>query len=148
MTECRCRTEDVDCRLKCRCRTNFFPAFKYDFSHHIALTKPAAAVYRRAGYITFHYLFCFQCRLAGCTFYRWRNVGLSGISSVRYRNEQKRWCQKQSGTGIRGPSPVPECSGAGQRYRMPECRCPAMIFIYIFRIEDMLEKRAEKKTTE
>jgi hypothetical protein len=35
MPECRCRTEEADCRKKCRCRTNFRPAFRpftYDFS--------------------------------------------------------------------------------------------------------------------
>jgi hypothetical protein len=59
-----------------------------------------------------------------------------GIWSVRYMNEQKCRCRKQSGTGIRGPSPVLECSGTGLRYRMPEClccrhrprcRCPAIL---------------------
>jgi hypothetical protein len=36
----------------------------------------------------------------------------------------------QSGTGITkrdaSNSSVPECSGTGLRYRMPECRCPAL----------------------
>ncbi len=59
----------------------------------------------------------------GVRFYQYRNAGLSGIWSVRYRNEQKCGCRNQSGTGIRGPSPVPECSGTGLRYRMLECRC-------------------------
>jgi hypothetical protein len=44
---------------------------------------------------------------------------LSGIQSVRYRNEQKKCrCQNQSGTEIRGPG-----TGSRLRYRMPECRC-------------------------
>ncbi len=60
------------------------------------------------------------------SFFNCRNVGLSGIQSVRYWNEQKFRCRKQSGSEIRGPSPVPEWSGTGLRYRMPECRCPAM----------------------
>ncbi len=56
---------------------------------------------------------------------------------IRYRNGQKLRCQNQSGTGIRGSSPVRECSGTGLRYRMPECRfrrhwarcrCPAMSY--------------------
>jgi hypothetical protein len=61
-----------------------------------------------------------------CRLYPYLNAGLSSIWSVRYRNEQKCRCQNQSSTGIRGPSPVPECSGTGLRYRMPVCRCPAM----------------------
>jgi hypothetical protein len=32
MPESRCRTEAADNRKKCRCRTNFSPAFKYDFA--------------------------------------------------------------------------------------------------------------------
>ncbi len=51
-----------------------------------------------------------------------------------HRHEQKRRCRNQSGTGIRGPSPIPECSGIGLGYRMlacrrrhrPLCGCPAM----------------------
>ncbi len=50
------------------------------------------------------------------------NARLSGIWSVRYRNEQDCQCHKQSGTGRRGPSPVPECFGR-LRYWMPEWRC-------------------------
>jgi hypothetical protein len=48
MMECLCRTEEVDCRLKRRCRTNFSLAFRHlhvIFQHHTALTTPAAAVY-------------------------------------------------------------------------------------------------------
>jgi hypothetical protein len=52
-----------------------------------------------------------------CRVYPFLNDGLSGI-----RNGQKFRCRNQSGTGIRGPSPVPECSGTGLRYRMSECR--------------------------
>ncbi len=45
-------------------------------------------------------------------------------------------CRDQSGTGIKGPSPVPECSGTGLRCRMPECRCPAMACMcYYFHID-------------
>ncbi len=65
------------------------------------------------------------------SFFKGRNVGLSGIQSVRYRNEQRFRCQNKSCTGIRGPSPVPECSGTWLRYRCrrhrPRCRCPAML---------------------
>ncbi len=46
MPECRCRTEAADYRRKCRCRTNFFPAFRHSviylwqkmspgFPHHL-----------------------------------------------------------------------------------------------------------------
>ncbi len=56
-------------------------------------------------------------------FFKCRNAGLSVIWSVRYQNEQECRCRNQSGTGLRGPSPVLECSGNGLRYQMPECRC-------------------------
>ncbi len=56
-------------------------------------------------------------------FFKCRNAGLSGIRSVRYRNEQECRCRNRSGAGIRGPSPVPECSGTGLKYHMSECRC-------------------------
>jgi hypothetical protein len=98
------------------------PAFIYDFSTSYSTITPAA-VYGRAGYITFNYL---QCGREGCTFYQCQNVGLSGILSVQYRNEQKGQWRNQSGTGIRGPSLVLECSDSRLRYRMPECRCPAI----------------------
>ncbi len=81
---------------------------------YIARIRPSAAVYGRAGCITFHYL---QLRRAlGIPFtitnnscFKCRNVGLSGIQSVRYRNEQtipmsepvryqNKWTQ--SGTGM------------------------------------------------
>ncbi len=63
-------------------------------------------------------------------------IGLSGIQSIRYQNEQKCGYLNQSGTGIRGPSPVPECCGTGLRYRTecrcrrhrPRCRCPSLHF--------------------
>ncbi len=144
MPECRCWTEAADCRRKCRCRTNFSAAFRLlhmIFQYHIERITPSAAVYGRAGCIHFHSQ---QYGRAVCSthtvypFFKCRNVGLSGIQSVRCRNEQK--CgyrkqsstgirgpspvpEKQSSTGIRGPSPVPEWSGTGLRYRMPECRC-------------------------
>jgi hypothetical protein len=51
------------------------------------------------------------------TIFKCRNVGLSGIQSVRYRNKQKCRYRNQSGTGIRGPCPVPECSGTELRCR-------------------------------
>jgi hypothetical protein len=38
---------------------------------------------------------------------------------VRYRNEKKCRCRKPSGTGIREPSPVSECSGTGLRCWVP-----------------------------
>jgi hypothetical protein len=62
-------------------------------------------------------------------FFNFRNVGLSGIQSVRYRNEQKCRCRNQSGTEIRAPGPVTECSGTGLRYRMPECQYIPAYFV-------------------
>jgi hypothetical protein len=79
--------------------------------------------------------------LQGVHFYQCRNVGLSGIRSVRYRNEQYadalveplRYRDKGNQSG------VPDCSSKGLRYRMPECgcrrhhprcRCPALHIQY------------------
>jgi hypothetical protein len=68
-----------------------------------------------------------------------QNVGLSDIWSVRYRNEKKWRCRNHSGTRIRRPNPVPECSGTRPRWWMPDCRyrrhqpwcqCPAMHSCY------------------
>ena len=55
----------------------------------------------------------------GVPLFKCRNVGLFGIQSFRHQNEQKCQFRNQSGTRIRGTSPVPECSGTGLRYRMP-----------------------------
>ncbi len=52
MPECRCRTEAADYRKKCRCRTNFFPAFRHSviylwqkmspgFPHHLIVQQEA-----------------------------------------------------------------------------------------------------------
>ncbi len=146
--ECRCRTSAADYRKNIRCRTNFSPAFRYlhiIFQYYIARITPSAAVYRRAGCITFHYSTCsvdvhwvmgIPFTTTNNSFFKCRNVRLSGIQSVRYRNEQKFRCRHQFVTKIRGPSPVPECSGTGLRYKIrecrcrrhrPRCRCPAMM---------------------
>jgi hypothetical protein len=92
---------------ECRCRTDFFsiPAFR----HHKHLdvqdvTLPAPAVWACRVYPNpllavrtckvfislFKFVQCFQNVFLKC-----RNVGLSGISSVRYRNNQKYWFRKQ-----------------------------------------------------
>jgi hypothetical protein len=61
------------------------------------------------------------------------NAGLSGIRSVRCRSEQKCRSLNQSGTGITGLSPVPECILTGLRYRnrcrrhRSRYRCPAIV---------------------
>ncbi len=77
-----------------------------------------------------------------CPFFKCRNVGLSGIQSVRYR--------------IRGPSLVQECSDTGLRYRMPEfrcrwhqprCRCPAMLSAYPCRLKLILHSRCGEHWT-
>jgi hypothetical protein len=78
------------------------------FQHHIARITPSAAFYGSAGCITFHYLqFGRELGIPFTTttnsFFKCRNVGLSGIQSGRFRNEQKFRCRNQSGTGIRGP---------------------------------------------
>ncbi len=74
------------------------------------------------------------CRVYDIPFHhqQW-NAGLSSIWSFRYRNEQKYRGRNQFSTGIKGPSPVPECSGTGLRDWMPECRCrcPAILIILI-----------------
>jgi hypothetical protein len=71
----------------------------------MARITPSAAVYGRAGCITFQYLqFGRALGIPFTTttnrFFKCRNVGLSGIQSVRYRNEQKLRCRNQSGTGM------------------------------------------------
>jgi hypothetical protein len=122
-TEPRCRTEAADSRKKCRCLTNFYPAFRHlqmIFQYQIARITPSAAVYGRAGCITFHYLqfgraLGIPFTTTNNSFFKCRNVGLSVIQSVRYRNEQKLRCRNQSGTGIRGQSLVTKCSGTGCR---------------------------------
>ncbi len=64
---------------------------------------------------------------AGCIFLDLRpmflNAGMPDCTAHWYRNELNCRCREQSGTGIRGPSPGPECTGTGLRCRMPECRC-------------------------
>ncbi len=96
MPECGCRTEAADYRKKCQCWTNFSPAFQHlhmIFQNHIARITQSAAAYGRAGCITFHYLqfgpaLGFPFTTTNNSFFKCRNVGLSGIQSVRYRNEQ------------------------------------------------------------
>jgi hypothetical protein len=56
MPECRCRTEADDYRKKCRCRTNFYPAFRHlhmIIQYNIARITTSEAVYGRAGCIHF-----------------------------------------------------------------------------------------------
>jgi hypothetical protein len=48
---------------------------------------------------------------------------LKKLNAGRYRNKQKFRCRNQSGSGIRGPSPVPDCSCIRLSCRMLECRC-------------------------
>ncbi len=109
MLECRWRTEAADYRKKCRRRTNFYPAFRHlimNFQYHIARTRitPRAAVLGRAGCITFITTNSSSMNVQGvslsspptqavwtCRVYpvfKCRTVGLSGIQSVRYRNEK------------------------------------------------------------
>ncbi len=100
MPECRCRTEAANYWKKSRCRTNFSLAFRHlhiIFQYHKARITQLADVYGRSGCITFHYL-QFERALGipfttNNSFFKCRNVGLSGIQSVRYRNEQKFRCQ-------------------------------------------------------
>ncbi len=126
MPECRCQTEAADYRKKCRCWTNFSPAFRHlhmIFHYHIAIITPSAAVYERAGCSTFHYLQLgvgIPFTTTTNSFFIWRNVRLSGIQSVRYRNELKFPCLNQSGIGmLRYRTEI-------QNARMPRCRCSAM----------------------
>jgi hypothetical protein len=80
-----------------------------------------------------------QCGRVGCyvslftlCFFKCRNAGLSDIWSVQYQNEQECRCHNQSGTGIRGPSTLLECSGTewdiGCRQHRSWCWCPAMLY--------------------
>ncbi len=92
-------------RQKCRCRTNFSLALWHlhmIFQHHIALITPAAAVYGRARYISFHYL---RFAVWPCRVYFFINAGMSDCpewikitpmpESVQYRD-----MRTQSGTGM------------------------------------------------
>ncbi len=113
MPECRCRTEDGTAGKSANAGLTFsgspvLPHLHLIFQHHTALITPEAAVYGRSGFITIT-TFSLQCGCVGCTFFI--NAGMSGCPA-----------SNQSGTRIRGPSPVPESFGTGLRYRMPECR--------------------------
>jgi hypothetical protein len=136
MPECRCRTEGVDYRKKYRCRTNFSPAFTCDFSishsknntisiclwtcrvYHFPL--PAAWTCSR---FPFHNHQNKQYESAWCTPFLMPECRTVRHPVSPVPQWTKCWCRNQSDTGIRGPSPVPECSGTGLRYRMLECRC-------------------------
>jgi len=90
----------------------------------VSLSTASSRDVQRAGCMSFH---CPQFGRAGCVpFCRQeygRNFGLSGIQSFRYRIGQQCRCPNQSGSRIRGSSPVPECSGIELWHRMLECRC-------------------------
>ncbi len=58
-----------------------------------------------APYYVQHVIFYFYLAILYFIFKR-RHDWLSGILSIRYR-DGKKLCRNQSGTGIRGPSPVP-----------------------------------------
>ncbi len=107
MPECRCRTEAADYWKKCWWQTNFSPAFTF---HYLQFGRALGVPFTTTTN----------------SFFKCRKVGLFGIQSVRYRNEQKFRYWNQSDRGIRGPSPVPDCYETGLKYRMPECRCPAI----------------------
>ncbi len=70
-------------------------AFIYDCSmSYIARIRPSAAVYGRAGCTTFHYMqfgraLSIPFTTTNNSRFKYRNIGLSGIQSVRYRNEQR-----------------------------------------------------------
>ncbi len=51
------------------------------------------------------------------------NAGQFGNRSFRYPKEKKFRRKNRSRAGIKGPSPVPQCSGTRLRDQMPECRC-------------------------
>ncbi len=91
---------------KCWCRTKFFLAFRHsgiflwfaNSIHHQQLCTKiqsvSLSIVSNGVYPFFFFLQFLKCR----------NAGLSG-------------------TRIRGPSPVPECSGTGMRCRGTECQC-------------------------
>jgi hypothetical protein len=47
---------------------------------------------------------------------------MSSLWSVHLSEWKKCLCRNQSGTGVRGPCQVSECSGTGLRLQMPECQ--------------------------
>jgi hypothetical protein len=84
------------------------------FQCHIAKLKPSAAVYGRAGGVSLSTTSSLDVHWDPFHHHQQQlflNVGLSGIQSVRSRNEQKFRCRNQFGSEIRGPSPVPEDTG-------------------------------------
>ncbi len=128
MLDCRCRTEAADYRKKCRWRTNFSPAFWHlhmNFQYHSKNKNNTNSSYLWTCRVhPFHHhqqQAVWTCRVY--PFFKCRNVGLSGVQSVRYRYEQKCWCRNQSGAEIREPSLVQKCSDTGLRYRMLELEC-------------------------
>jgi hypothetical protein len=136
MPECRCRTEAADYQKKCRCWTNLSPSFQHlHFSISFSMKNTISSCLWTCRVYQFRHALGIPFITTNNSFFKCQNVGLCGIPSVRYRNKQKIRCRTQSGTGIRGPSPVPEYSGTCLRYRMlecrcrrhrPQCRCPAM----------------------
>jgi hypothetical protein len=78
---------------------------------------PPSAV-RTCRVYPFHHL---KCGCAGCLFLLKPDCPASGQSGTLLNR------MFQSGTGITGTSSIPECSVTVLRYRMPECRCQAMV---------------------
>ncbi len=124
MPEYRCRTEAANYRRKCRCRTNFSPAFRYlhlIFQYLIARVTPSAAVYGRARCFTFE-LFTSWSLDVHCIGIPFTNPNTSSMDvqgpffkcrTVRHPvSTVPEWTEmpmpKQFGTctGIRDPSPV------------------------------------------
>ncbi len=84
-----------------------------NFQYQIIRIIPSAAIYGRAGCITFHTLqfgraLGIPFNTTNNSFFKCQNDGLTGIQLVWYWNEQKFRCRNQSGSRIRGPSPVPD----------------------------------------
>ncbi len=95
----------------------FFPAFRHlvmILSTSYIKGTPAAAVYGRAGA---YYFPPPAVGSAWCIPNHVHNVFLMQL--VRYRNAQKVECRNQSGIELRGPSPIPECSGTWLRCGIP-----------------------------
>jgi hypothetical protein len=119
-------------------RHSAIPAFTYDLS--ISYSKNNTISSCLWTFWTFHYLqfgYTFHhhqhWQNVGCRvypFFKCRNVGLSGIKSVRYRNEQNcRW-RNQSGTGMlwyRTDDGMP-MPGDANIQRNNNCECLVPIF--------------------
>jgi hypothetical protein len=140
MPECRCRIEVADYRKKCRCRTNFFPAFRHlhmGFQRPLARITPSATVYERA-----ELFFSTTCSLdVYVSHFKMPECRTVGHPVSPVPEWTKMPTPDPSGTGISKPvryrTPIAPASGLREwmpecrcRRHRPRCRCPAIVITY------------------